>query len=64
MEEGPMTERPAVMRVREALALDDVEALVVSCPKDYVMFQDALKTVDHGNGLVVKDLIEVIREAL
>ncbi len=38
-------ERPAENRVKEALALPGVQCLVVACPKDLVMFQDAVKTV-------------------
>jgi Fe-S oxidoreductase len=63
MEEGETTERPAVRRVREALELG-VEALVVSCPKDYVMYQDALKTVGADDRIAIKDLVEVIGEAM
>ena len=35
-------------RVKEAAALDGVEMLVVCCPKDMVMFTDALKTTGPG----------------
>ena len=37
-------ERPAVSRVKEAASLSGVHTLVVVCPKDFVMFQDAIKT--------------------
>jgi Fe-S oxidoreductase len=56
-------ERPAESRVQEAAAIDGVSALVVSCPKDLVMFQDALKTTELEAELVVKDLIELVEEA-
>jgi Fe-S oxidoreductase len=64
MEEGEVRERPAVARVREAAALDGVDLLVVSCPKDYVMFTDAIKSSGLDDRLAVKDLIELIGEAL
>jgi Fe-S oxidoreductase len=64
MEEGDVRERPAVARVKEAAALDGVDVLVVSCPKDYVMFADAIKSSGLDDRLVVKDLIELISEAL
>ena len=37
-------ERPAESRVREAAGLQGVGTMVVACPKDLVMFRDALKT--------------------
>jgi Fe-S oxidoreductase/nitrate reductase gamma subunit len=64
MEDPPeVTERPAELRVKEAASLEDVGVLVVSCPKDLVMFQDAVKTADLEGKLIVKDLIELIAEA-
>jgi Fe-S oxidoreductase len=64
MDEGPVKERPSEMRVREAAALNDVTAFIVSCPKDVTMFRDAVKTTGHEQHLVVKDLIELVYEAL
>jgi Fe-S oxidoreductase len=64
MEDPPeVAERPAEMRVKEAASLSGVSILVVACPKDLVMFQDAVKTADLEGELVVKDLIELIVEA-
>jgi len=57
-------ERPAEGRVREAASLPGVEALVVACPKDLVMFQDAVKTAGLEDRLAVKDLAELVEEAL
>lgn len=57
-------ERPAEVRVREALALPGVEYLVVACPKDLVMFQDAVKTVGAEDRLRVVDLGELVLEAI
>ncbi|MEP0763727.1 MAG: 4Fe-4S dicluster domain-containing protein [Chloroflexota bacterium] len=64
MEEGEVKERPSEARVREAAQLDGVQALVVACPKDVVMFQDAIKTTGHADRLAVRDLIELVHEAL
>jgi Fe-S oxidoreductase len=65
MEDPPeMRERPAEIRVREAAALPGVDALVVSCPKDYVMFQDAVKTTGLEDRLEILDIIDLIYEAL
>ena len=57
-------ERPAESRVREAAQLSGVEALVVSCPKDLVMFLDATKTAGLENALAVRDVAEIVEKAL
>ena len=64
MEEGEVTERPSEARIREAMGLDAVTAFVVACPKDITMYQDAVKTTGYEDHLVVKDLIELVHEAL
>jgi Fe-S oxidoreductase/nitrate reductase gamma subunit len=64
MEDPPdVKERPAEMRVKEAASLPDVSVLVVACPKDLVMFQDAVKTAGLEDRLEIKDLIELVSEA-
>jgi Fe-S oxidoreductase len=57
-------ERPAEGRVREAAALAGVDTLVVACPKDLVMFQDALKTTGLEEVLAVRDIVELVEEAM
>ena len=57
-------ERPAESRVREAAALRGVTAVVVSCPKDLVMFRDALKTTGLEDRLSVKEFSEILAEAV
>ncbi|MCH5373127.1 MAG: 4Fe-4S dicluster domain-containing protein, partial [Planctomycetes bacterium] len=57
-------ERPAESRVKEALSVPFVRCLVVACPKDLVMFQDAVKTVGAEGRLRVADLAELVYEAL
>ncbi len=64
MEDVPgIKERPAENRVREAAALEGVDTLVVSCPKDLVMFQDALKTTQLESALTVKDIVQLVESA-
>ncbi len=53
-------EKPSYIRVKEASEVADI--LVVACPKDYVMFLDAVKAC--GLDLKVVDLIELIAESL
>jgi hypothetical protein len=50
--------------MREAAAIDGLEVYVVSCPKDLTMFEDALKTTGNEGKFVVKELIELVSEAL
>lgn len=57
-------ERPAENRIREAVTLEGVRTFVVACPKDIAMFRDAVKTTGHEDRLVVKDLAELVAEAM
>jgi Fe-S oxidoreductase len=58
------SEKPAQNRIKEAAAIPDLQVYVVSCPKDLTMFEDALKTTGNEGRFVVRELIELIREAL
>lgn len=58
------TEKPAQNRLREAAVIPDLEVYVVSCPKDLTMFEDALKTTGNEGKFVVRELIELVREAV
>lgn len=65
MEDAPSAQpRPAEQRVREAAQLDGVSVLVVTCPKDLVMFRDAVKTTGLEGRLAVRDLAELVDEAV
>ena len=65
MEDPPaIKERPALTRVREAASLKGVHTLVVVCPKDLVMFQDAIKTIGLEDKLEVKELSELVEHAM
>lgn len=65
MQETPgIKERPAENRVREAAALSGISTFVVTCPKDLVMFRDALKTAGLEEKMVVRDLSELVEEAM
>ena len=64
MEEKPGRERPSEIRIKEATALNGVQAFVVACPKDVTMFQDAVKTTGNEQRLQVRDLIELVHEAM
>ena len=64
MDEGGMKERPSENRIREAAALDNVRYFVVACPKDLTMYRDAVKTAGQESRIEVKDMIELVEEAL
>jgi len=57
-------ERPAETRVKEALSLGNVEDLVVACPKDLVMFQDAVKSLGAEDRLRVIDVASLLAQAI
>jgi len=57
-------ERPSENRIREAVSLKDVSTFVVACPKDIVMFQDAVKTTGNEDKIVIKDIAELVWEAI
>ncbi len=59
-----IAERPAENRIREAVALEGVKTFVVACPKDIAMFRDAVKTTGQEDKIAVKDLAELVAEAL
>lgn len=64
MAEGEVKERPSESRIREAVALEGVTDFIVACPKDVTMYRDAVKTTGNEKKIVVKDLIELVHEAL
>jgi len=64
MEEGEIRERPSESRIHEAVKLEGVTDFIVACPKDVTMYRDAVKTTGQENNIIVKDLIELVYEAL
>ncbi len=61
---GHVVERPSEQRIREALALGDIRYFVVACPKDVAMYSDAVKTSGNEGRIVVKDIAELVVEAM
>jgi len=57
MDEAGGGERPAVQRLREALTIRNLDAFIVACPKDLVMFTEAAK--DIGADIRVQDIGEL-----
>ena len=55
-----VVERPSENRIREALALGDVSAFVVACPKDTVMYSAAVQALAVSDRLAVRDVIDLV----
>ena len=62
MTDAPGTERPSEQRIREAQTLGELDYFLVSCPKDLIMYSDAVKVV--GADLEVAELTVLIERAL
>ncbi|MCP4361927.1 MAG: (Fe-S)-binding protein, partial [Chloroflexi bacterium] len=69
----PDGERPSENRIHEAVAAlgsaangaaDKPMIFVVACPKDVVMYTDAVKTTGNEDNIAVKDIIELVEEAV
>jgi Fe-S oxidoreductase len=64
MSEVAGAERPSESRIREAMGLEGIDYFVVSCPKDVTMYEDAIKTTGHDEDLQLREITELIEEAL
>jgi len=61
--EEELKERPANSRIKEAAELG-IEYFVVACPKDISMFMDGVKATGNEGKIHVKDIIELVYEAM
>jgi Fe-S oxidoreductase len=50
-------------RVREAVTAE-VDILAVACPYEPPRFEDATKMVDGASGLIIKDVVELLADAM
>ncbi|HNQ95616.1 MAG TPA: (Fe-S)-binding protein [Anaerolineales bacterium] len=63
-------ERPAENRIKEALstfgesANAKTQLFVVTCPKDMVMYSDAVKTTGNEGRIEVRDMIQLVAEGV
>jgi Fe-S oxidoreductase len=60
----PGVSKPGENRVREAGAIDGLDMLVVNCPKCMTMLEDAVKTTGFEGKIAVRELIELVAEAM
>jgi Fe-S oxidoreductase/nitrate reductase gamma subunit len=64
MDDSKMETRPSELRIQEALDMGTVDHFIVACPKDYAMFTDAVKTSGNEGKMHVKDIIQLVEEAM
>ncbi len=58
------TEKPSESRMHEAAALEKIDYFITCCPKDLTMYEDARKTSGHEGDFTVKDIAELVAEAI
>jgi succinate dehydrogenase/fumarate reductase iron-sulfur protein len=56
-------DRPSVSRIREALDLG-IEVITTACPFCVITLEDAVKVLDVEDRIIVKDVSEILREAM
>ena len=56
--------RPSEQRIDETVGLGGIDYFVVACPKDVTMYEDAIKTSGHQGELELRELSELVLEAL
>jgi len=61
---APGVPTPTEQRIHEALEIPGVRYFVVACPKDVTMYRDAVKTAGQEGKIAVRDLVELLEEAL
>ncbi len=61
---GPGARRPSEQRIDEAISLGGIQYFVVACPKDVAMYEDAIKTSGHQGRIELRELSELVLEAL
>ena len=57
-------QRPSESRIDEAVELGGIDYFAVACPKDVTMYEDAIKTSGHADDLELRELSELVLEAL
>jgi Fe-S oxidoreductase len=60
----PGVTKPGENRVREAGAIEGLDMLIVNCPKCMTMLEDAVKTTGFEGRIAVRELIELVAEAM
>lgn len=56
--------RASEQRIDEAVGLGELDYFVVACPKDVTMYEDAIKTSGHEGAVELRELSELVLQAL
>ena len=57
-------QQPSENRIDEAVALGRIQYFTVACPKDVTMYEDAIKTSGHADEIELREISELVLEAL
>jgi len=58
------SQRPSENRIDEAVGLGRIQYYTVACPKDVTMYEDAIKTSGHTADIELREISELVFEAL
>lgn len=61
---GTGTRRPSEMRIDEAVSLGKIKYFIVACPKDVVMYEDAIKTSGREGEIELKEISQLVLAAV
>ncbi len=62
MDDSDYRERPSENRIKEAMAVGNIERFVVSCPKDKVMYTAAVANLGLASTIKVVDVVDLMFE--
>jgi Fe-S oxidoreductase len=57
------SKRPSENRIDEAISLGNLDYFVVACPKDVVMYEDAIKSTNNSDNIELREISELVLEA-
>jgi len=57
------SKRPSESRIDEAISLGNLDYFVVACPKDVVMYEDAIKSTNNSDNIELREISELVLEA-
>ncbi len=60
---APGGTRPSHDRIREAMGLGALSYFVVACPKDVIMYEEAIAATGHADQLKLREVSELVAEA-
>lgn len=64
MDDSDFSERPSENRIKEAIALGEIQRFVVSCPKDKVMYTAAVNNLGLADQIKVMDVVDLMFEEI